>query len=294
MDPTSGHSLPPPFHTRNFNLHQFRQQNSGDEQSGTNGLTRGGHKRERDDMNNEDMLNNSSGAAAGGGESSDGKDGELGRRPRGRPSGSKNKPKPPIIITRDSANALRTHVMEVSDGCDVMDSVSTFARHRQRAVCIISGTGTVANVTLRQPASPGAIVTLHGRFEILSLSGSFLPPPAPPAATGLTVYLAGGQGQVVGGSVVGTLLAVGPVVIMAASFSNAAYERLPLEDDECTLPIQGGSLGSPGTITPPPSQQQQLMSDPSMFQGLPANLLDTIQLPNDAYWGNNGGSRPSF
>ncbi|GKV15536.1 hypothetical protein SLEP1_g26320 [Rubroshorea leprosula] len=34
------------------------------------------------------------------------------RRPRGRPAGSKNKPKPPIIITRDSANALRAHAME--------------------------------------------------------------------------------------------------------------------------------------------------------------------------------------
>ncbi|KAI3687478.1 hypothetical protein L1987_81175 [Smallanthus sonchifolius] len=279
MDPAS-HSLPPPFHTRNFNLHQFQQQNSEDEQSGT------GHKREREE-NNEDMLNNS------GGGSSEGKDGEMGRRPRGRPSGSKNKPKPPIIITRDSANALRTHVMEVSDGCDVMDSISTFARRRQRGVCIISGTGTVTNVTLRQPASPGAVMSLQGRFEILSLSGSFLPPPAPPAATGLTIYLAGGQGQVVGGSVVGALVAAGPVVIMAASFSNAAYERLPLEDEESNLPIQGGSLGSPGAITPPPSQQQ-LMTDPLLFQGMPPNLLNSIQLPNDAYWGNNGSSRPSF
>ncbi|PWA55440.1 hypothetical protein CTI12_AA224650 [Artemisia annua] len=174
-------------------------------------------------------------------------------------------------------------------------SISTFARRRQRGVCIISGTGTVTNVTLRQPASPGAVVTLHGRFEILSLSGSFLPPPAPPAATGLTIYLAGGQGQVVGGSVVGALLAAGPVVIMAASFSNAAYERLPLEDEESTLPMQGGSLGSPGAITPPSSQQQQLMSDPSLFQGMPPNLLNSIQLPNDGYWGNNnGGGRPSF
>ncbi|KAL8216649.1 hypothetical protein R6Q57_023486 [Mikania cordata] len=80
MDPASGHSLPPPFHTRNLNLHQFRQQNSGDEQSGTNGLIMGGHKRERDDMNNEDMLNNSSGAAAGGGESSDGKRRRTGKK----------------------------------------------------------------------------------------------------------------------------------------------------------------------------------------------------------------------
>ncbi|KAL4570854.1 hypothetical protein LXL04_026517 [Taraxacum kok-saghyz] len=291
-----GHTLPPPFHTRNFNLHQFQQQNSEDEQSGTSGLNMAGHKRERDDKSNDDMLNGS------GGGGSEGKELEISRRPRGRPAGSKNKPKPPIIITRDSANALRTHVMEVADGCDVMESIATFARRRQRGVCIMSGSGTVTNVTLRQPASPGAVVTLHGRFEILSLSGSFLPPPAPPAATGLTIYLAGGQGQVVGGSVVGALLAAGPVVIMAASFSNAAYERLPLEDDEATLPLQGGSLGSPGDMTPPQQQQQQqqLLTDPSLFQGMSQNLLNSIQLPNDAYWGNGGGNggasggRPTF
>ncbi|KAK1438685.1 hypothetical protein QVD17_04495 [Tagetes erecta] len=281
-----GHSLPPPFHTRNFNLHQFQQQNSEDEQSGTSGLNMGGHKRDRDDKSNDDMLNGS----GGGGGSSEGKEGEISRRPRGRPAGSKNKPKPPIIITRDSANALRTHVMEVADGCDVMESIATFARRRQRGVCIMSGSGTVTNVTLRQPASPGAVVTLHGRFEILSLSGSFLPPPAPPAATGLTIYLAGGQGQVVGGSVVGALLAAGPVVIMAASFSNAAYERLPLEEEEAAgLPMQGGSLGSPGAITPT-HQQQQLLTDPSLFQGMSQNLMNSIQLPNDGYWGNDGGN----
>ncbi|CBI34813.3 unnamed protein product, partial [Vitis vinifera] len=208
---------------------------------------------------------------------------KISRRPRGRPAGSKNKPKPPIIITRDSANALRTHVMEIADGCDIVESVATFARRRQRGVCIMSGTGTVTNVTLRQPASPGAIVTLHGRFEILSLSGSFLPPPAPPAATGLTIYLAGGQGQVVGGSVVGQLLASGPVVIMAASFSNAAYERLPLEEEDPALPMPGGSLGSPGGQ---PQQPQQLLADPNapLFHGLPPNLLNSIQLPAEAYW----------
>ncbi|KAM0015462.1 putative AT-hook motif nuclear-localized protein 15-29 [Helianthus debilis subsp. tardiflorus] len=270
------HSLPPPFHTRNFNLqHQFHQQNSEDEQSGTTGLNMGGQKRERDENNNDEMLN----VSGGGG--SEGRDGEISRRPRGRPAGSKNKPKPPIIITRDSANALRTHVMEIADGSDVMEGIATFARRRQRGVCIMSGSGTVTNVTLRQPASPGAVVTLHGRFEILSLSGSFLPPPAPPAATGLTIYLAGGQGQVVGGGVVGALLAAGPVVIMAASFSNAAYERLPLEEEEATLPIQGGSLGSPGAINP---SQQQMLNDPSLFQhGMSQNLLNSIQLPNDGY-----------
>ncbi|KAJ0047964.1 hypothetical protein Pint_16004 [Pistacia integerrima] len=290
MDPVTahGHSLPPPFHTRDFQLHhhqqqqqhQFhhqQQQNSEDEQNR-------GIKLDRDENNNNSNNNTNS---------SDGKEliqasgeGEMTRRPRGRPAGSKNKPKPPIIITRDSANALRTHVMEIADGCDIVESVATFARRRQRGVCILSGTGTVTNVTLRQPASPGAIVSLHGRFEILSLAGSFLPPPAPPAASGLTIYLAGGQGQVVGGSVVGTLISSGPVVIMAASFSNAAYERLPLEEEDPQVPMQGGSIGSPGGVSQQQQPQQQVMGEQNapLFHGLPPNLLNSIQLPTEAYW----------
>uniref|UniRef100_A0A1D1YUK0 AT-hook motif nuclear-localized protein n=1 Tax=Anthurium amnicola TaxID=1678845 RepID=A0A1D1YUK0_9ARAE len=337
MDPvtasTPGHHLPPPFHTREFHHHlpfhhqlqlqqqqqqhqhhhQQQQPKSEDEHSGnTSGHTRGRRKREHHDSTaaNGESGNNSGGEgkelvpAASDSAGAEGSHG--GRRARGRPAGSKNKPKPPIIITRDSANALRTHVMEVAGGCDVADSVATFARRRQRGVCILSGTGTVVNVTLRQPASPGAVLTLHGRFEILSLSGSFLPPPAPPAATGLTIYLAGGQGQVVGGSVVGPLIASGPVIIMAASFGNAAYERLPLDEEEA-LPVPGGPLGSPRLVgQPPPShhhhqqqqqqQHQQLLPDTNtqLFQSLPPNLLNSVQLPPEAYAWATGSGRPSF
>ncbi|KAB5569107.1 hypothetical protein DKX38_002900 [Salix brachista] len=299
MDPVAAHGrlLPPPFHTRDFHLHQFQhqqQQNSEDEQSGNGNINRGQKREQAETTTNNDKAEGNELVP-----SSAGEEGEITRRPRGRPSGSKNKPKPPIIITRDSANALRSHVMEIATGCDIMESVSTFARRRQRGVSILSGTGTVTNVTLKQPASPGAVVTLHGRFELLSLSGSFLPPPAPPAASGLTIYLAGGQGQVVGGSVVGPLIASGPVVIMAASFGNAAYERLPLEEDESQTPVAGtGPLGSPGVNSIGQQQQNQLqhqlMQDPntSLFQGLPQNLLNPVQLPSEAYWGTGG--RPSY
>eukprot|EP01018_Ginkgo_biloba_P008880 Gb_15730 [translate_table: standard] len=213
--------------------------------------------------------------------------GELAlRRPRGRPAGSKNKPKPPIIITRDSANALRAHAMEIASGCDVGESVATYARRRQRGVCILSATGTVTNVTLRQPAAPGAIVTLHGRFEILSLSGSFLPPPAPPGATGLTIYLAGGQGQVVGGSVVGALIASGPVVIMAASFLNASYDRLPLDEEDQQAPSMQmqmqQQLHPPGQSS---SAMHQLSSDHNIpLYNVPPNLLTNGLTPDVYAW----------
>ncbi|CAO2199796.1 unnamed protein product [Urochloa humidicola] len=181
----------------------------------------------------------------------------VARRPRGRPPGSKNKPKPPVIITRESANALRAHILEVAAGCDVFEALTAYARRRQRGVCVLSAAGTVANVTLRQPsqtaaggpASP-AVATLHGRFEILSLAGSFLPPPAPPGATSLAAFLAGGQGQVVGGSVAGALIAAGPVVVVAASFSNVAYERLPLEEGDDGVPPPAAPPGTDQTGMP--------------------------------------------
>ncbi|KAK4804570.1 hypothetical protein SAY86_004387 [Trapa natans] len=155
------------------------------------------------------------------------------RRSRGRPPGSKNKPKPPIVVARDNPNSLRSHVLEVSAGEDIVENLSNYARRKGRGVCILSGRGTVTNVTLRQPAAPGgSVVTLQGRFEILTLTGTVLPPPAPPSAGGLSIFLSGSQGQVVGGAIVGQLVASGPVVLMAASFSNAIFERLPLEDEE--------------------------------------------------------------
>ncbi|KAF4355834.1 hypothetical protein CsatB_028916 [Cannabis sativa] len=198
------------------------------------------------------------------------------RRPRGRPPGSKNKPKPPIFVTRDSPNALRSHVMEIASGADIAESVAHFARRRQRGVCVLSGSGTVNNVTLRQPSAATSVMALQGRFEILSLTGAFLPGPAPPGSTGLTIYLAGGQGQVVGGSVVGPLMAAGPVMVIAATFSNATYERLPLEEQEEEA-AGGGGVGSPPGIGGAPQQgggAGMQGADPSVAYNLaPPNLL---------------------
>ncbi|RZB67171.1 AT-hook motif nuclear-localized protein 16 [Glycine soja] len=200
-------------------------------------------------------------------------EGDTLRRPRGRPAGSKNKPKPPIIVTRDSANALKAHAMEVSSGCDVNESLLNFARRKQRGLYILNGTGCVTNVTLRQPGSAGAIVTLHGRFEILSLLGSILPPPAPPGITGLTIYLAGAQGQVVGGAVVGALIASGPLVIMAASFMHATFDRLPLEDDELAAAMQNQHYQNGRTHH----------LDISDLYAIPQNLLMNGTMPPEIY-----------
>ncbi|XP_027368498.1 AT-hook motif nuclear-localized protein 15-like [Abrus precatorius] len=203
-----------------------------------------------------------------------------GRRPRGRPRGSKNKPKPPVVITKESPNALRSHILEISGGSDVAECIAAFANRRHRGVSVLSGSGVVTNVTLRQPATPGGVVTLQGRFEILSLSGAFLPAPSPPEATGLTVYLAGGQGQVVGGTVAGPLVASGPVMVIAATFANATYERLPLEDEHGEEDMQEVNE-SGGASTPPSQGEQQQVS-------MPVYNLNPNLMPNgEGFWGSS-------
>ncbi|XP_027119659.1 AT-hook motif nuclear-localized protein 21-like [Coffea arabica] len=191
----------------------------------------------------------------------------VAHRPRGRPPNSKNKPKPPVIITQESANTLQAHKLEVSSGCDVFELIATYVRKRQRGICIFSSSGTVKNVSLRQPAAAGSVMTLHGWFEVLSLSGSFLPPLAPPGATNLTIYLAGRYDQVVGGNVVGALIASGPVIVIAASFTNVAYERLSLDEEPpmVSQPSVGGDgSGSSGAVA---GGSNNKFSDPSL--GLP-------------------------
>ncbi|XP_020240794.1 LOW QUALITY PROTEIN: AT-hook motif nuclear-localized protein 23-like [Asparagus officinalis] len=125
--------------------------------------------------------------------------------PRGRPAGSKNKPKPPVIITeRESANTLRAPNPRSRQRLDVFAKLHLHRTPaRQRGVAC-------SGVEQREP---------------------------------LTVFWAGGQGQVVGGSVVGALIAAGPVIVIASSFTNVAYERLPLEEEEAAAVGRGEGDG---------------------------------------------------
>ncbi|KAJ1297787.1 hypothetical protein BS78_01G404000 [Paspalum vaginatum] len=281
MGSLDGHSLQQGHHHHGYALSHVGAGAGPDSSNNTNN-------------NDEDDASPPPTASAGGGGGGGGAGGA--RRPRGRPPGSKNKPKPPVVVTRESPNAMRSHVLEIASGADIVDAIAGFSRRRQRGVSVLSGTGAVTNVTLRQPAGAGAAaVALRGRFEILSMSGAFLPAPAPPGATGLAVYLAGGQGQVVGGSVMGELVASGPVMVIAATFGNATYERLPLDQDaEEGAVLSGSSEGATGQQMEQQQPQQQssgggAVVPPSMYAVPP-----TPPHPHDMFgqWGHTAVTRP--
>ncbi|XWS52622.1 hypothetical protein CRYUN_Cryun11dG0086400 [Craigia yunnanensis] len=195
------------------------------------------------------------------------------RKPRGRPPGSKNKPKPPIVITRDSDSAMKPVILDISAGSDIIDIIISFARRNHVGVCIISATGSVSNVTLRHPVSHAPALSLHGPFGLLSLSGSFIgsstlssssktsqstsssTSPSPCSLSSLScsfgVTLAGAQGQVFGGIVGGKIMAATQVIVVAATFINPAFHRLPCEGDnedhhQETKPCIHGNVGGGG------------------------------------------------
>ncbi|XP_074263587.1 AT-hook motif nuclear-localized protein 20-like [Silene latifolia] len=173
------------------------------------------------------------------------------RRPRGRPPGSKNRPKPAIIITRepDPSTSMSPYILELPSGSDLVDSLTRFTRRRNIGLCVLTATGVVENVTLKQPSTgvQGGTVTFHGRFDVLSLQACLLVEGSKTVSFGsncgmgvFTISLGGPQGQIVGGKVVGPLVCCGTVYVVATSFNNPSYCRLPLEGDGDRVTVTAG------------------------------------------------------
>ncbi|KAK8657146.1 hypothetical protein V6N13_035402 [Hibiscus sabdariffa] len=113
------------------------------------------------------------------------------------------------------------HIITVNAGEDVTMKVMSFSQQGAHAICILSANGTISNVTLRQPSSSGGTLTYEGRFEILSLSGSFMPTSngvTKSRSGGMSISLAGPDGRVLGGGLAGLLVAAGPVQVVVGSF----------------------------------------------------------------------------
>ncbi|KAL8158986.1 hypothetical protein V2J09_000523 [Rumex salicifolius] len=146
------------------------------------------------------------------------------KRKRGRPPGSGRKQRLASVgewMSTSAGVAFTPHVIYVAPGEDIASKVLSFSQQRQRALCIMSASGGVSAVTLHQPASSVGNVTYEGRFEILCLSGSYLVADTGGARNrtgGVNVSLASPDGQVIGGSVAGRLIAARPSQVIVCSF----------------------------------------------------------------------------
>ncbi|XP_074270016.1 AT-hook motif nuclear-localized protein 8-like [Silene latifolia] len=159
------------------------------------------------------------GSGGGGGENSSGVTPDnSSKKNRGRPSGSSKKQ---LDALGNCGVGFTPHVILVNAGEDISSKIVAFSKQGARTVCVLSANGTICNVDLRQPAMSGGVVKYEGRYEIISLSGSFLfseNSDGQVRTGGLSVSLAGTDGRVLGGGVVGVLRAASPVQIIVGSF----------------------------------------------------------------------------
>ncbi|XP_043696088.1 AT-hook motif nuclear-localized protein 10-like [Telopea speciosissima] len=177
------------------------------------------------------------------------------KRNRGRPKGSGKKQQ--LDALGAPGFGFMPHIITVKAGEDVASKIMAFSQQGSRTVCILSANGAICNVTLRQPATSGGTVTYEGRFEIISLSGSFLLMENGGTRSrtgGLSVSLAGSDGRVLGGGVAGMLMAAGPVQVVVGSFLADGKKPKPVHQPSLTPAPQLVGLGAPLATGSSPSQ----------------------------------------
>ncbi|XP_042502382.1 AT-hook motif nuclear-localized protein 1-like [Macadamia integrifolia] len=148
------------------------------------------------------------------------------------------------------------HVITVATGEDVTMKIISFSQQGPRAICILSANGAISNVTLRQPDSSGGTLTYEGRFEILSLSGSFMPSESGGTRSrsgGMSVSLASPDGRVLGGGVAGLLVAASPIQVVVGSFLPSTQQELKPKKQK----TDHASAGTPNSTIPISSAEME-------------------------------------
>ncbi|KAK9716219.1 hypothetical protein RND81_06G219000 [Saponaria officinalis] len=176
------------------------------------------------------------------------------KKNRGRPSSSSKKQ---LDALGNCGVGFTPHVILVDAGEDIASKILAFSKQGARTVCVLSANGSICNVDLRQPAMSGGVVKYEGRFEIISLSGSFLfseNSDGHVRSGGLSVSLAGTDGRVLGGGVAGVLRAATPVQIIVGSFiaDGKKPKYMPSATQSRTLNF---STSHPAADNSPPSHE---------------------------------------
>ncbi|KAM3199725.1 AT-hook motif nuclear-localized protein 10 isoform X1 [Capsicum annuum] len=163
-----------------------------------------------------------------------------------------------FLIAGTTGFGLTPHIVSVNAGEDVAYKIMLFSQNAPRAVCILSATGAMSNVTLRQTF--GGTVTYEGQQ---SKKGGF------------SVSLARSDGRIFGGGVAGVLTAASPVqVIVASFFADSREESTSTNDFEASpSPLDSNLDGSTGSNSPP---SRGTSSESSGGQGSPLNLSSPV------------------
>ncbi|KAK9061384.1 hypothetical protein SSX86_018565 [Deinandra increscens subsp. villosa] len=146
----------------------------------------------------------------------------------------------------NTGQGFTPHIISVAAGEDISQKVMSFMQQSKQEICVLSASGSISNASLRQPATSRGNISYEGRFDILSLCGSYLRSDLG-GTGGLSVCLSSNDGQIIGGGVDGPLIAAGPVQVIVGTFSieGKRESAASLKGDTSTNKLPSPNVGPP-------------------------------------------------
>ncbi|XP_047179598.1 AT-hook motif nuclear-localized protein 11-like [Vigna umbellata] len=188
------------------------------------------------------------------------------KRGRGRPRGSGKLQVIASIggfLAETAGRSFIPHVLTVQIGENLVETIMSFFEKGPLSVCILSATGAISNVTIREHAGSNHITRFEGTFEILSLSGActFVGGINGPVRTGgsLSISMARSDGNVLGGILESALVAACPIQLVMATFKqniSSQFKRKQL------LEFSNGPL-----MLESPDSERRKMKVPKLTEG---------------------------
>ncbi|XP_004501114.1 AT-hook motif nuclear-localized protein 10 [Cicer arietinum] len=152
------------------------------------------------------------------------------KKSRGRPRGSHNKNHSRKIPSGLPRPTLTSHIIMVNPGEELYEKLRAFSQDIAKSVSIVTANGVVSKVRISSHPSSDETITYEGRYEIISLSGSFIfyeNESQRNINSGLNVTLSSfSDGRVFGGRVAGVLIAATSLQIVLGSFSSEGLEEV--------------------------------------------------------------------
>ncbi|XP_014519651.1 AT-hook motif nuclear-localized protein 17-like [Vigna radiata var. radiata] len=94
------------------------------------------------------------------------------KRTRGRPLGSKNKPKLTLPINQNNEHDEKPIFIQIPKNSDVIETLIKFARDYKISITVRSASGSILNATLRDNQYGTSTFIVHGPFTLVSLTGT--------------------------------------------------------------------------------------------------------------------------
>ncbi|CAH1430127.1 unnamed protein product [Lactuca virosa] len=187
----------------------------------------------------------------------------------------------------NAGQGFTPYMITVTAGEDVSYKIMSFMQQSKQEICVISASGVISNATLHQPATSGGNITYEGRFDIISLCGSYVRADFESRSGGLSICLCSNDGQIIGGGVDGPLIAAGPVQVIVGAFvissKNTAAAAAVTKEDASAFPLATDSSAMIGNL----NNHQNSDKYPFIIQ----NATTPLPSPRLSDWRSNNDSR---